>query len=205
MATLAIEPLHPDLDVQVVRENKNQVYFWGDLVVAPNPSEQMLAYAYLEWERQGLNRYIWYEGVPSLSWYLENFKKMTVLGCFKDVAGVAQLVGLGWLNSLTMMGGAYKKAECGMAFLPRVGPAQTKRFGQLMIDWAITHLGLDAMHGATPVKNTAAIRYMIDLGFEHCGPVGGYCSYNGELCACEISWMMRDRWERIKPFRVEKE
>lgn len=204
MATLAVDTEHPDLDVAIVRENQNQVYFWGDLIVAPNLTDKMLAYTYLEWERQGLNEYIWYEGVPTLTWFLDHFMKMTVLGCFKDVAGVPQIVGIGWFNSLTIMGGTYKKAEAGMAFFKQVLPEETKRYGQLMIDWVFKHLGLDAMHGATPVKNRAAMHYMKSLDFEHCGPVGGYCSYNGELCACEISWMMRDRWDRIKPFRVEK-
>ena len=74
----------------------------------------------------------------------------------------------------------------------------------MMVDHAITHVGLDAMFGATPVKNPAAIRYMQKLGFSHCGPVENYCSFNGELCACEISWMTREKWERIRPFRVEK-
>ncbi len=189
---------------EIVYENQNQVYRWGKLLVAPRLSEQMLAYAYLEWERQGLNKYIWYEGVPSLSWYLEQYKKMTVLGCFVD-CGSAQLVGLGWLNTLTIMAGKYKKAECGMAFFRNVGHDISLRFGQMMVDWAMAHLGLDAMHGATPTKNRAAIRYMRLLGFEHCGPVGGYSSFDGELCPCEISWMMRDRWERIKPFHVKKE
>jgi hypothetical protein len=201
------EPIHSYIGVNlpVVREDKNQVYFLDRLIVAPNPSEQMLAYAYLEFERQGLNKYIWYEGVPSLSWYLAEFKKMVVLGCYEDVDGIAQIRGLGWVNTLTLMGGKFKKAEVGMAFFKEVPHGHTHSFGLMMVDHAITHVGLDAMFGATPVKNPAAIRYMQKLGFSHCGPVENYCSFNGELCACEISWMTREKWEQIRPFRVEKE
>ena len=201
------EPIysHIGVDSAVVRENKNQVYSIDHLIVAPNPTEQMLAYAYLEFERQGLNKWIWYEGVPSLSWYLAEFKKMTVLGCYADVDGTAQIRGLGWINTLTLMGGNFKKAEVGMAFFSQVKNVDTMCYGNMMVDWAITHLGLDAMFGTTPVKNPAAMRYMRHLNFSHCGPVENYCSFNGELCACEISWMTREKWERVRPFRVEKE
>ena len=187
----------------VITMDENQVMTWDDLVVAAKPSEQMLAFAYLRFEREGILPMLFYEGVPKLSWFMAQYSDILSLGCYlKDPDGNTNLAGLGWVNAMTMMGSKHKKAEVGMGFFRGAHPGKVHRFGMMMIEWAFSIGGLSALHGATPVKNIGAVRYMRSLGFEHFGPVEGYCSWQGELSACEISAMTKERWDHLRPFTV---
>src|SRR5512146_2731674 len=85
--------------------------------IIARPADNLLAYAYLRFEREGLLPLIFPEEVPSISWFLGRYQDKDML-TLAAVDGQGGLQGLGWVSHLTAMGaaGRYRKAECGMAF-----------------------------------------------------------------------------------------
>ena len=170
----------------------------GELLVLPRPNDQTLATAYLRFENEGSLESLFYEGVPSLLWFVQNFQasERSVLACgHENGKGGYDLDGLGWINEVhTMAAGKFRKAECGMAFFR--GAKNTVMYGQLMAEWAFTVLKLDALFGTTPEPNKLAVNYARNVGFELHGPLPHYASWKGELCACWLSVITREEWRK---------
>ena len=189
-----------DLGHQIERL-PGQVYRKGNLIVAPKPSDEMLAWAYMRLKREELLDRVFHEGCPSLTWCLEWFTQpnTAVLGCFKQVDGRAEMRGLGWLNSFTVLHGKsdWRKAELGEAFFRGVGMHETEQFGRLMLTWAFDELKMDVLFGSTPEPNRAAVLFARRMGFKMIGVADGYGLWNGEPCGCWISVLTRQRFEEL--------
>lgn len=191
-----------NVGLEIVQEDANHAYRWGNLIVAPKPTEQMLALFYLRMEQDKRLDLVFHSGVPRLSWFLDKYQEIDTVGCYENTELGIQLRGMGWFNGTTEIGN-YRKSEAGEAFVKGVKPTNTLRFCQMMLAWAFNQLDADVIHGATPVPNRAACLFMQRLGFEH-ATIGGYFSWRGSLCSAEISWMTKERWAAICPFIVEK-
>jgi hypothetical protein len=176
-----------------------QVYRQGDMIVAPKVSDDLLAYAYLRMQNEGILPLVFYEEVPSISWFLEKYQEAgtCVLGCYRQLEDRRDLEGLSWINSVTTMGGGrYRKAEVGQAFFRKVhDPAG---YAKIVIDWAFDNLKLDALFGTTPEPNKAAVQFARKLGFHMIGPLDCYATWQGELCGCWISVMTLGRWAEMQ-------
>lgn len=166
-------------------------------------SDELLATAYLRLRQEGLLRYIFYAGEPSLYWFLDRYaktKSTEVIACFKeDENRKLEMVGLSWFNSREKVANLYDKAECGNAYFRKFhNYLDTTKAARLMTEFSFRYLGIDALFGCTPEKNRAAMLLAKRVGFEVWGPVPMYTAWEGEPCGAWISCLTRARWEELK-------
>ena len=185
--------------VEQAYEKQDGVYRCGNLIVAPDPPEAILAEAYLRFAREDLLGQIFYEGVPTLSWFLREFQKPDThaLGCFRRVGDTAQLCGMGWVNKITYGADGFKRAEVGIAFF-RDTTLRSVKFGGMMVDWIFDNCNLDMIYGMTPQPNEPAWKYAQSLGMTLAGPVPNFTSWKGELCGVWISSLSRQGWQKMR-------
>ncbi len=166
-----------------------------ELVVAPLISESMLGWTYLRFEREKLLPVIFHESVPSISWFIKTFTENAAIGCFRQAPGKdqADMVGMGWVNSIMEMNGGHRKGEIGMAFFREV--KNTLEYGKLMTTWAFENLNVHALFGTTPAPNRAAVLFVRRMGFQMFGPVEAFATWEGKLCSVWISVMTKEKWE----------
>lgn len=177
-------------------EKQDGIYSCGNLIVAPNPPEAILAEAYLRFAREDLLGQIFYQGpVPSLMWFLGEYRKPgnCTLACYRRVGDRAELQGLGWLNQVVHCGDNYTRGEVGTAFFRTTGIRAIK-FGQMMFDWFFENRAIDVAYGMTPVPNAPAWKYAKALGMTLAGPIPNFASWKGDLCGVWISSLSRKDW-----------
>ena len=201
MAAIAlVEPRLSGSGHRLVRNEKTKIYQMGDLMVAPSLSDSMLGYAYLRFEAEKLLPLIFHDGVPTLTWFLRRFQEAPELGPVERVRTLGCYVGdalwgLGWTNAIAQIGQTpWRKGEVGMACFRKLHPEKALTFGQMMLTWAFRELDLGVIYETTPVPNVSAVRFLKRLGFDFCGQLPRYSSWDGRLCDSWISAMTRDRW-----------
>jgi hypothetical protein len=171
--------------------------------VVPRPSDKMLAFAYLRFDREKLLDRIFYEGVPSLTWFLQKYQEIPCLACYR-VTGKGQadieLFGLGWIGMQETLVSGWKKGEIGMAFFRKTDPRLVRDGSKLMLEYAFEGMGFDVLYGTTPEGNPAAIAHARRMGFEMHGPLEGYCTWQGVPCGAMLSVMTRERWRQWEVF-----
>lgn len=175
-----------------------KVYVSGDLVVSSEMDEEALAWAWLQFKRDGTLKTIYYEGQPGLRMFLDTYQSTHALGCYYVKDGKAEMRGMGWITPYPMGAGSHTKAEVGMGFFRKVRPEETLRFGWMMIEWAFSELNLATIIGTTPTRNKAAERYTRRLGFDLYGPLPHFCTWEGELSDCWIDVMTSPCWGFIR-------
>jgi hypothetical protein len=166
----------------------------GNLVVQPSASDVILAHAYLRFRADGQLEQIFSEGIPSLTWFLQHYGQAQVLSCFIEESSRMDLVGLGWLNTLTEAGPQNRKADCGMAFFRGVRH-EKMMFGQMMLEWAFEDAGLSVLYGTTPAPHRRALMFSQMLGFKLIGPLPEYTLWEGQPCAAWISCLTKEQWQ----------
>jgi len=187
-----------------VLDKTDNCYKCGDLVIARCQDDEVLAYAYSRFKREGLLDLLFYENhytmYQFISKYLED--KTSTLACFTmDSTGTLNLSGIGWINDVTKMGD-FARANSGMAFFRKQG--NLVLFAQMMIEWALDHLNIEAMHGVTPAKNRAAVLFSRKCGFQIVGPLDAGTVWDGEICPVYLSAMTQERWNQIRPWRSKR-
>lgn len=191
------------LTSDVYRETEFALWF-GNLACTDRVSDELLAQSYLRFKKDGLLEQIFYEGVPSLTWFLEHFAKsgkVEILAILRENQDkTLDHVCLGWLNARTSVGSVFDKMEVGFGFFRQYhrDPALIVSATRLMIEFAFRYLHIDAMFGTTPEKNLPAVRMAKRIGFEMHGPVSHFTAWDGAPCGVYISSMSRPRWESIK-------
>ena len=164
-----------------------------DLVVGPRPSDEVLAYSYLEWKREGTLHTVWMSDPPEIREYLEWLNKRDLFGCWRlntDV-GVADFLGMGFVANTERMG-KRSKAEIGFIFHAKKATLFEKiAMGRMLVEHVFVTGGYDAIFGTTPERNPAAVAYAKRLGFAMHGPIKDFCAWDGELCGVWISQMSR--------------
>jgi RimJ/RimL family protein N-acetyltransferase len=175
----------------------------GDLVVSEKVSDDLLAYAYMRFDREGLLPYLFYEGPsPGVKWFLDTFTdpKMDVLGCFERGAdGKLTLAGLTWFNSKTHVAKVFTRSECGQGFFRDYHDRDhTCRWARLSARYAFKFLKVDIIYGTTPVKNRAAVIAAKRTGFQVVGELPMYTLWEGEPCAAVISCLTPERLDEVE-------
>jgi len=170
----------------------------GQLVVTEKVSDEVLATAYMRFKQEGLLEYIFYEHVPTLTWFMNWFTWPTVdvLACLKkEEDGSMKLAGLTWLNSRIKIG-SWTKAEVGHAYFREFQNGRdTIRWSRLSISYVFNFLAVDALFGVTPEPNKSAVRASRKIGFEVTGPVFyGYTTWKGDPCRVYISSVDKATW-----------
>lgn len=169
------------------------------LTVSTRIGDDLAAVAYLTLKQQGLLRVVFYEGEPSLKWFLEWFQTndSVILGCFATALGSTTpvLAGLGWLTSICERNGV-KRSEIGMVFFRewQHGSLPAEWCDQ-MIDFSFEQLGMSAIYGTTPEANRAAVKFSKQMGFDQFGPIPYGCTWKGKPCGTIQSVMTRAMWE----------
>ena len=173
----------------------------GQFSVSYELTEELLATAYLRYRAEDLLKIIFYEGEPSLTWFLDWSTRPTnhYLGGFmrpgldKDPL----FVGMGWFCQETNLNeGELIKSEVGMGFFRDYQRAGiTVPVGRLMLDVAFERMGFDSLFGTTPVQNRAALAYARKLGFGLSGPIPDYTLWEGKPTGVMISHMTRAMWD----------
>jgi len=196
-----------ELEIPVSRSGhtiqRGDIYSWGDIRVVPRPSDKMLAFAYLRFDREKLLDRIFYEGVPSISWFLQKYAEIQCFACYR-VTGNDQdeieLFGLGWVGAQETLANGWKKGEVGMAFFRKTEHRLTVDGSKLMLEYVFEELDFDVLYGTTPEQNPAAVAHARRLGFDIHGPVEGYCTWQGKPCGAMISSITRERWNTMEDF-----
>jgi hypothetical protein len=194
----AVAEKSPDLDFPQgdgIERCADGTYRDGELIVAPHPSESMLAFAFVRFEHEDLLRWIFYEGVPSARNFISYLMERETLACYRqrpDSPG-AELCGLGWLVLSDQLTNPFRKGEIGIGFFK--GQKDIRRFGEIMTTWAFDNLKVSAIYGTTPEPNRAALAYIRRLGFEMFGPVPNFCTWEGKPVAAWISAITKEKWE----------
>jgi RimJ/RimL family protein N-acetyltransferase len=173
---------------------ENAIYSWKNLIVAPSPPEALLGEIYLRLAKEDLLGQVFYEGIPSLAWFLERFQKpdTDVLACFRRDGENALLSGLGWINNVKQSNDGYRRAEVGIAFFRH--QLRSIEFGKMMLAWFFENREVDFLYGCTPEPNRPAWRYAKALGFTLHGPIPNFTSWKGEACGVMISALSRKDW-----------
>lgn len=182
-------------------------YKCGDQFVSRCQSDELLAYAYTRFKKEGLLDLLFYENnftlLQFVMKYMEN--NTSTLACFQQVGDTINLCGFGWINEHTKLGPDHARANCGMAFFRGyASPEFLVRFAHMMIEWAFDHLCIDALHGVTPAKNRAAIMFSRKCGFQVVGPLESATVWQGELCDVFMSAMSANRWMATRPWKDTK-
>jgi hypothetical protein len=178
-------------------ESEIHVKGWAELnptalTIVPTNLDEILAHAYLRFRGDGLLQDIFSEGETTLTWFLQTYSQMAVVGAFRGES----LAGLGWITKVLDMGPAGRKAEVGMAFFPEVAFAEKLELGRMMIAWAFETQNLGGLYGTTPAPHSKALAYAKLLGFELFGPIPGLSAWRGERCGAYVSAMTKERWEQ---------
>jgi hypothetical protein len=191
-------------------EKPAEGYFCGDQHVVRCQNDEVLAFAYSRFKREGLLPILFYEHQYTLLQFVAKYidNNTSTLACFQKVWNPLKqdefdflLCGIGWINDLTNMGPDFKRANCGMAFFRGFSkPNFLVRFAHMMIEWAFDHLDIDALHGITPAKNRAAVLFSKKCGFQVVGPLEAGTVWNGELCDVYMSAMTIKRWVEVRPW-----
>lgn len=174
-----------------------------NLMVDPCGGDVMLAYAYLQFRASGLLPVIFPERVPTLTDFLVQFMGMQVLGCYLDSITGPEMVGLGWLNSVTELADGRRRAEIGFGFFPsdkfghKFSLSIKLRLGRMMLAWAFEDFKLDVLVGTTPVANRGACLYANMLRFRMIGPLPQYGTYEGQPADYWQLAMTRRLWEDV--------
>jgi RimJ/RimL family protein N-acetyltransferase len=195
-------------DVTTDRYKQDELGLWdGDLCCTERVSDELLAGSYLRYKAEGLLDKIFYEGTPSLTWFMTHFAesgKVEVLAVLRENEDKKlEHLGLGWLNSRTSPGGVFDKMEVGFGFFRDYHqPELTTRATRLMIEYAFRALGISAMYAVTPAPNRAALIAERRIGFEMFGPIPHWTIWDREPCSVYMLAMTKDRWERIKQGEV---
>src|SRR5271170_6017927 len=207
-----LEAKEPRLASDVVsRYKETEFALWdSDLACTDRVTDEILAGSYLRFKRDGLLEQIFYEGVPSLNWFMNRFlnaKKReadvfvapsveVLMVLRKREDGIVEQLGLGWLNSRTNVANLYDKMEGGFGFFrdyhgQRDLMVQAMR---LMIEFSFRYLGIGSLFGCTPEKNRAALRMSRLVGFEQTTVLPHYTAWKGEPCGAVFSVMTKERW-----------
>lgn len=177
----------------------------GVLVVAPHPTQEALIEFYLRIKQEGTLERFYHERVPTPLEFLSQCisQKNLLLGCYRmtDCMDTYSLVGLGTAGQKFELGSGHGKRELGEVFVRK--EKQTLLFGQLMLQWVFDRCGdTEVLYGCTPVPNRAAVAYLKRIGFSFArDQLEIYCSWKGKPCSAVISWMTREKWTQITPFR----
>jgi RimJ/RimL family protein N-acetyltransferase len=174
-----------------------------NLCVSEKITDELLAFAYMRFEKEGLLKYLFYEGPPpGIKWFLDTFTdaKMDVLGCFeREPNGQLTLAGLTWFNSKTRIGHSFVRSECGQAFFREYHDRDhTCRWARLSAHYAFKFLKVDIIYGTTPVKNRAAVMAAKRAGFLVAGELPMYTLWEGEPCAAAISYLTPELLEEVE-------
>lgn len=167
--------------------------------------QDTLAEIYLRLKREGLLPILFHEGVPDLAGFLSAYLKphsLTML-CFTESPHV-DICGMGHVTPPWFIGKDLARAETSMVFFDKWQRRDvTVPMAHLMCEYAFeTTPSVQALFGTTPVPNKAAVRFITAAGFvRSTEPVPHYSTWQGQRCACYISWLTRERWAEIRPFR----
>jgi RimJ/RimL family protein N-acetyltransferase len=186
---------------EVSRYFEDKVGLWdGDYLVSEKLlTDELLAYAYLRFKEEKLLPYVFYEGDPGLKWFINEFQRLDVLGCFKrEQGGNLALAGLCWLNAKVDVGRVFCKAEAGQGFFSRFhNRREPPIWGKLAAKYAFTALGVNILFGTTPVRNRAAIIAAKRIGFQVLCEIPSYTAWEGKPCAVALSYLTPERLEEM--------
>ncbi len=188
----------------------NGVYRSGDLVMIPGAVERIIAHLYYQLESDGRLEILFHEAAkPTLRWFLEQYMspERSTLLCYRtcpdgEYEGHRPL-GMTWVNKAWKIGENFRKVEVGMGFVRGVPVDDTVELGRMTLSWCFGNLPVDAVVGATPSPNRAAVIYGQRLGFVQAGPVEGWTCWKGKLCSVVMQSMTRARWLAINSSQVE--
>lgn len=141
---------------------------------------------------------IYHECEPDLKSFLDQHTSTdtVTLGCFREVNGTPEFIGMGWINTFQRMGGGHAKAEVGFGFFDGGSVFEKVRLVRMMVDWVFEHLDVDAIFGITPEPNRSAVAFIKRVGFDIVGPLPAYATWGGELCGAYVSCITKEhkRW-----------
>lgn len=186
--------------------------YWqaGDHVITMGLSDEHLASAYQRFHREGVLDLLFYERPCSMYDFMTLFLRpeTNTLGAFWENPDSMKLemVGLGFVRDIVMVGGKFKRADVGEAFYRGFsGPHFLLKFAQMMVEYAFHGLGVDVVTGITPFPNRAACLFAQKMGFHTCGPLPGGTVWKGELASVMLSSMLKSEWVEKSPFLALQE
>jgi hypothetical protein len=182
-------------------DKATSLYRAGNLAVSTGLDQKLLATAYLRLDFEKNLDLVYYEGVPSL---LEFLKTCTApehicLGGFVDHGKGWEFCGLSWVFDRQQLGTGHWKAETGFAFFRHCAkPSEKVRIGQLMVEALFETFNISSLFGTTPAPNRAALKYARAVGFNVCGPIPNFVSFEGALADVYISNLTKQEWQARK-------
>jgi RimJ/RimL family protein N-acetyltransferase len=168
------------------------------LFMSGNMDDEMLAAAYLTMKLEGLLPLLYYEGIPSLTHFLELHRSgsFKFLGVFSRsmLNTDVEMAGIGWLSSISGQPGT-RKAEVGYVMFRKFQDRKTplEAIG-LLVDYCFDVQEMDLLVGTTPEKNRAAVAFVRKLGFQVLPLIPKFCMFNGEPCGAYLSYLTREIW-----------
>ena len=191
--------------VQAITLKKDgPLYTMGDLIVAP-VSMDLLASAYLTMKMDGTLSVLFYESDPGIPKFLATYSDPNAItyGCYLKSGDQTTLVGIGHISAAIGRGDGSKKSELSCAFFAGYQRRDiTFPLSQMMLEQTFDRYDIDVLFGTTPEKNRAMLMFMKNLGFGHTAePVPYFTTWKGEVCGVYISWITREMWEELSPFK----
>jgi RimJ/RimL family protein N-acetyltransferase len=170
----------------------------GSLVVTTAVTEVQLAQAYIRMLEEGTLSTVFYQASPTLRDFLTEYLsqgRRICFGCFRDIKSQPiEFCGLAWVFNAVKMDG-FTKAEVGIVLFKRQSvKTDNLKFGQMILRMFFEKHAIDAVYGCTPEGNKLALRYAQKLGFGLTTPIPGYSTWQGQLCAGVISYMLKSDW-----------
>ena len=190
-------------NLQIIKNHAYECPSAG-LVVAPYPTQDILATAYLRFKAEGLLPLFFHEDETPLdlyqflTWCMEAAGYM--MGAYQQQGDQLICTGIGKVGKPHSMGGGYQKAEVAMMFFREFQVRDlTMPTCQMMIEMVFDRTNLDVLFGTTAERNRAALRFMKAIGFEY-AKVGCFTTWQGQMCATYASWMSEEKWRTVSPF-----
>lgn len=168
---------------------------YGEMLVASDLSESVLAAAYLLLEKDGLIDSVFYDRKPSLSEFLGWLKlpNSKYLGGFVRMSNVGhqEIAGLGMLWNIHGEPGA-RRADAHLVFRRKfwglnVVPDLTSQ----MIDYSFSTLGIDVLFATTSTKNRALLELTKSIGWTWHGPFPKYGMCHGKPGDAMIGYIQK--------------
>lgn len=182
-----------------------------DFFIETAISAETAAIFYLRMKMEGVLDELYHEGAPDLHFFINWCLNPAnvVYGVFKHTDDDnAEIIGMGFMNSLRSMGGNLQKAEIGFAFLQQdsqgVPISGTRKLsaGKEILYRFFQTFPVDYVFGTTATHNRLAVRYAQLVGMVRPSIIDNFTTYKGEVSSVTITHAHKDTF--IKKYEAEK-
>ncbi len=179
--------------MEVVFDPAMGLHRCGELGMSVGMSDELLAMTYLRFKAEHSLETIYYQGVPSLTQFLQACSKPD-RACLGGFVGNA-LAGICWAFNHEEIG-HLAKCELGFGFFEDVATSRQKvELGRLAIHVIFTNFRVDVITGVTPSENRAARRFTRACGLTmQAEPVPNYLVWEGALSSAYLSTLTKHDW-----------